>query len=118
MPFSLISTLFTTPVFTGNYRRHLPAGIYNANPVSYLISPLPVRDRGDFRFTLRPSVRPSVHPSIRPSVRPQIWIMRLLKKYSSYTSETSQLDRYQLGDNARHFFFMINQKMVAMETKQ
>ena len=57
-----------------------------------IISPLPVQDRGDFRFTLC------------PSVRPQIWIMRLLKKYLSYTSETSQLDRYQLGDNARHFF--------------
>ena len=44
-----------------------------------LISPLLVRDRGDFRFTLCPSVRPSA--------------------------------------NARHFFFMINQKMVAMATE-
>jgi hypothetical protein len=32
MPFLLILTLFTTPVFTGNYRRHLQVGIYNANP--------------------------------------------------------------------------------------
>ena len=93
--------------------------VYSAKlKTSLFISPLPVRDRGDFRFTLRPSIRPSVRPSVHPSFRPQIWIMRLLKKYSSYTSETSQLDRYQLGDNARHFFFKINQKMVAMETKQ
>ena len=56
----------------------------------YFFNPLPVPSEGTIGL---PYVHPFVRKSVLLSVRPQIYIMRLLEKYYSYTSETSHLDR-------------------------
>jgi hypothetical protein len=65
---------------------------------------------GDFRFTLRPSVRLSVCPSVCLTVSPSVrktGSRDNLKSTKNIFYETWYMDRWQYGDYARLFLFIL-----------